>query len=130
MLFYAIIENFQIVPYVRMTRRGKWISKQAKRYLSNQEQLAWIFKQDWGSKPPIDCPVAISFSVHVSHNRQIDSDNVDKALRDALQKAGVIKNDRLIIGTNITRLWHDGIDRVVVQLEKVNSIRKSSQPKL
>lgn len=120
LLFSCVIEGFQLVPCVRMTQKSKW-TKQARKYLENQKQLAWLFKKKWGNKEAIaqDIPLEISFSVHYSDRRLRDSDNCDKALRDALQKSGIIKNDRQIRGTGKTRIWNDRINRVVVELCKL-----------
>lgn len=120
-LFEIIIEGFRLIPYVRMTRRGKWVNSRAKEYLDNQEQLAWLFKKKWGQSEPIpeNVPLEISFSVHYRDKRVRDSDNCDKAIRDALQKSGIIRNDRQIRGTGITRVWNDGVDRVVVSLKRL-----------
>lgn len=119
-LFQATIEDFTMIPKVRMTQRSKW-TKAAKRYLASQEALATLFKAAYGTKDPIDEPCIISFSVHLPHRRRIDSDNIDKALRDSLEYAGVITNDYLIRGTDHTRLHQKskGTARVVVSLKRL-----------
>lgn len=106
-----------------MTGRGKYVKKQAQDYIANQEQLAWALKAMKFPSPankPITIPCIISWSVYIPHRIKIDSDNVDKAVRDALAKAGVIENDYLIRGTDKTRLWQGKkVSRVVVQLTKL-----------
>lgn len=117
-LFQATIEDFTMIPKVRMTQRSKW-TKAARRYLASQEALATLFKAAYGQKYPISIPCIISFSVHLPHKRRVDSDNIDKALRDSLQRAGVIEDDYLIRGTHNTILHQKskGPARVVVSLK-------------
>lgn len=117
-LFSVIIEGFRIIPYTRMTGRGKR-SPRTLRYLQNREALAWEFKKVWGNREPICEPVILSYAVHLSHRRKVDRDNITKAIQDALEQAGVVKDDCLIIGTDRTRLWRDRIDRVVVNLKRL-----------
>ena len=73
----------------------------------------------WGDRPSIAKPVILSWSVHLPHRRRVDADNVGKAIQDALEKAGVIENDRWIRGTDRTRLWQDGQKRVIVVLRRL-----------
>lgn len=117
-LYQASVEGIMVIPYVRMTRQSKW-NKQAKRYLDTQQALAWEFKKVYHNKEPIDEPCIMSYSVHLPHRRRVDDDNIRKALQDALQYAGVIKNDYLIKGTDKTRTWQDGKSRVVVTLKRL-----------
>lgn len=119
-LFQATIEDFVVVPYVRMTQKTKW-RPGPQRYLKSQRDLAWLFKEAYKGGDPIDVPCIISFSVHLPHNRGVDSDNVDKALRDSLQYARVIENDRLIRGTDQTIVHQKakGPARVVVSLKRL-----------
>lgn len=119
-LFQATIEDFTMVPYVRMTQKNKW-RPGPQRYLKSQQDLAWLFKAAYTKSKPIDEPCIISFSVHLPHRRRVDSDNIDKALRDSLQHAGVITDDYLIRGTDYTRLHQKskGTARVVVSLKRL-----------
>lgn len=119
-LFQATIEDFAMVPYVRMTQKNKW-SSTAQRYLRSQRDLAWVFKAAYKNSYPIDEPCLISFSVHLPHRRVVDSDNIDKALRDALQYGRVVSNDKLIRGTDKTILHQraGGPARVVVSLKTI-----------
>lgn len=117
-LFQATIEDFTMVPYVRMTQKNKW-RPGPQRYLKSQQDLAWLFKAAYKKSMPIDVPCIISYSVHLPHNRGVDEDNIGKALRDALQYARVIENDKLIRGSNKTILHQKakGPARVVVSLK-------------
>lgn len=118
-LYEATVEDFTVIPYVRMTRKGKWKNKRAQRYLETQSALAWEFKAQNKRKEPIDEPCVLSYTVHLPHKRRVDDDNIRKALQDALQYAGVIENDCLIKGTDKTRTWQDGKNRIVVVLTRL-----------
>ena len=119
-LFQATIEDLVMVPYVRMTQKNKW-RPGPQRYLKSQRDLAWLFKAAYKKSKPIDVPCLISFSVHLPHRRTVDSDNIDKALRDSLQYGRIIENDKLIRGTDKTILHQKtgGPARVVVSLKAV-----------
>lgn len=117
-LFSATIENFEIVPYTRMTQKSKYLDPRALKYLASQEALAFEFKKSWNGKDAIDYPVEISFSVHVPHRRG-DCSNFLKAIEDALQYAGIISNDNIIEGIGRSNLFRDGKKRVVVNLRRL-----------
>ena len=119
-LFQATIDEFEMVPYYRMTQKTKW-KPGAQRYLKSQRDLAWMFKAAYKKSKPIDVPCIISYSVHLPHNRGVDEDNIGKALRDALQYGRIILNDKLIRGTNKTILHQKakGPARVVVSLKRL-----------
>lgn len=117
-LFTCTIEDFHLVPYTRMTRRSKFVSKSAKRYMSNQEALKWAFREnlnDW----VYEGAVSIAFTVHYADKRVRDLDNCMKALGDALQGI-VIKNDSQIVETGKCRIFRDGKERVTLTLRKID----------
>ena len=118
-LFRAVIENFNIIPKVRMTQGSKW-SKQAKRYLENQTALAWEMKKLCPAGFCIDYPVELSFIIHRPNRRRVDTDNCLKSIQDALQQARIIKDDYLIQGYGKSRLWYDGKARVVIELRRLS----------
>ena len=117
-LYRAVIEGFTVIPYFRMTQRSKW-SKPARRYLDNQETLAWFFKKNWHGTDPIDYPIEISYAVHFPTKHSRDNDNVLKAIQDALQYAGIVKNDKWIQGTGKTRIYFDGKARLIIELRRL-----------
>jgi hypothetical protein len=49
-LFEATINDFILVPCVRMTAKGKW-GKRARRYLQNKEDLAILLKLEHKPSP-------------------------------------------------------------------------------
>lgn len=115
-LFKADIKDFRLIPCVRMTRFSKW-SKRAQAYLKNQEDLAWRFKtQVKGPYPLIDQPCILSAVIYLSHRRRVDLDNLLKSIQDALQKAGIVENDYLIVGYDRVRLYRGEWDQVIVNL--------------
>ena len=57
----------------------------------------------WGRRPPLVAPVDVLVEVHCSAYRG-DLDNIAKLVLDALQKAGVLRNDRDV--------WHLCVVRI------------------
>lgn len=124
-LFQAVIEGFEVKPKVRMTQRSKW-SPRARVYLESQETLAGLLRTAYTGREPISEPCILSFSVHLTHRRRVDVDNIQKAIQDSLQycpetdpRGPVIKDDHLIHGTDRTRMWKGAKKaRVEVTLKK------------
>ena len=117
-LYRAIIEGFILVPCVRMTQKSKW-TKNARRYMDNQQALAWEFKKHCPGTFFIDYPVELSFTIHRPTKHKVDADNCLKSLQDALEHSGIIKNDNLIQGYGKSRIWFDGTALVVVELRRL-----------
>jgi len=42
-MFHIDLKEIEVLPYVRMTTRGKFLKKRAIKYLENQNHLAWLF---------------------------------------------------------------------------------------
>lgn len=65
---------------------------------------------------PIDYPVDLQITVELW--KMIDTDAPIKAIMDALEHAGVVKDDRLIRDVTVFRRYHkrDEIDRCMVEL--------------
>ena len=135
-LFTISIEDFEVRPKMRLTQgqvklmkiprhkvRASSLKKwdQIKKYLDHVSDLTGRFQLAWIKKKPLDEQMVISWAVHLPHRRITDSDNIDKILRDCLQKAGVVKNDCLIRGTDKTRLWQKskGVSRICVTLKRL-----------
>mgnify|MGYP001946860403 CR=1 FL=1 len=70
------------VPAARMTRRGKFVSKQAQRYLAYKEKVGWIARQNRVKR--MDGPVAVEVYVYLHRGRQGDADNYGKSITDSL----------------------------------------------
>jgi Holliday junction resolvase RusA-like endonuclease len=105
----------QIVPYVRMTRRGKFVRPRAKRYLASKDRIGWQLKvqmQNCAMLPERTSLRAIlSFELPAPH--RCDIDNQIKAVLDAAQGI-VYRDDRWIDAVTAvrckserhhTRLW-------------------------
>lgn len=97
MLRFEIVGK--IKPYVRMTRKGKFVRvrngklTQAAEYLDSREALQWQFKaQMMGREPFGREPLCVSITVFYQngfHNH--DLDNVIKAILDAMN--GIVYPD-------------------------------------
>jgi len=95
-VFEAHITDFKIVPYVRQTKRGKYVKERAKKYNQNQIDLAWLLKVNGRGK--VDkFPVILKIRGSVADGRQMaaDWDNISKAVQDAMVKAKILPNDNL-----------------------------------
>ena len=95
----------KIKPAVRMTRRGKYVSRQALEYLASKSAIQWQLKNQmqhngW-SMLPAGTPLSVSvvFLVPSSVGHTQDTDNLLKTTMDAAQGI-VFAND----------LWVDHIE--------------------
>ena len=87
------LKDIEIVPYVRMTTRGKFLKKRAIKYLENQNLLAWLFKI-YGKGEINKFPVKLVGYLKLKNLRtNADWDNYLKAIQDALVKAGILPSD-------------------------------------
>lgn len=84
------------VPYVRMTRRGKFADPRAQAYLSCQDALRWQINVQMSRsgllRLPERTPLAASLLFHFHHLHTGDLDNHVKAIFDAAQGV-VFAND-------------------------------------
>ena len=97
MASYQFIINGKIKPYVRMTRRGKWVNPEAQEYLSSQMAIGQQVKNqmaqnDW-QMLPVKTPIKLEVTAILPERLYtMDVDNIGKAIQDALQGI-VLKND-------------------------------------
>jgi len=91
----ATLEGY-ILPYVRMTQAGKWVKAKAKEYLVNQNYLAWQLKLQLDPLPK-KTPIAVSLIFWRKWLYVGDLDNLEKAVLDALQLAGILPNDAWVV---------------------------------
>lgn len=76
--------------------------------VKTSEAASWAKLMDeqlraqWGKMAPVECEVFVIYDIYLSANT-MDYANGEKAISDALQKAGVLKNDRLIRRGTITK---------------------------
>lgn len=90
----------KVVPYTRMTQRGKYVKPDAIRYIESQTRLKneiSICTEDERSDIPWFVPEKCRFGVHmtfyVASLHHCDLDNLIKAVIDACQKV-LFKDDR------------------------------------
>ena len=107
-------------------------------------RAAAAFREQWGGRPAISGPASLLIEVWLPRPRKLtlegtrrgetppplqcvpapvapDADNIDKGLFDALVKAGVLADDRLLVSTS-TRKWFvelDGEPGIEVLLSRV-----------
>ena len=128
--YECFVDQFQVIPYVRQTQYAKKVKEnkatqeiiKAKRYNKNKSDLASFFA--WTGQGHVKhYPLALSFVVGYSNPKRnvMDPDNIQKAILDALQEAGVIPQDNVkhICGTDITRVFLSDRDYVWVGLRSV-----------
>ena len=122
---YEATVKIDPLPKVRMTQRSKW-TPASNRYLQYQEALSWEFKSklclsDFPMGHDISFPVIISVVIFLNHNRKSDFSNLLKAIEDALQHAGIVKNDHLIEGCVESYLYRQSPEGgLIVKLFKRN----------
>jgi crossover junction endodeoxyribonuclease RusA len=98
------------VAAVRMTQRGKYVSKQAGRYLAYKNHVAWIAKaaKQKHNLRCIDGPVEVIAVAYLYGKREPDADNLAKSFLDSMN--GIIWQD----DRQVRRLT---VEKVVVENE-------------
>lgn len=95
------IKNVYIKPYVRMTQRGKYVSRQAQQYLNNKDALMTQLRSEmqWQNAEmyPKGIPLTVIMHVyvHTSQGHRADLDNIVKSVFDSC-KGIVFEDDRWI----------------------------------
>jgi len=90
----------RVIPAVRMTQRGKYVSPRAQAYLGNQESIAVSVREIMKRYhiKPFEADTRLGFMARFEHPKKWlrgDLNNLEKALEDALQGV-VYTNDRQI----------------------------------
>ena len=104
---YQFTIRGHVVPYVRMTRRGKYVDERAQRYLAWQEQARWQIRSQMAAEGWPMVPERTPFGVRLwimPRRHNADLDNIAKALIDAAQSV-VFDND----------CWMDKLEAVRVK---------------
>ena len=66
------------------------------------------FRRQWGERSPLPYPVSVSISLRGKHYKGSDLDNLAGSILDALQQAGILKNDNCGHVPSLSiRLAHD-----------------------
>lgn len=79
------------IPAARMTRRGKWVKRQAQKYLAFKEFAGWEARKHFKGEP-WQGPVGVEIRIYLKVNRtRGDGDNYMKSLLDSMN--GIIFED-------------------------------------
>ena len=125
-LFHAVIEDFEVIPKIRLPLKMKW-SKAGKRYLSMKANLAYELRRHYGfNRDKLDGQLSLSCAIHFNNNRKRDIDNAVATLMDALQYSdpskgiyAIIENDHQIRELKKCNIYYDGRTRVVIELRRL-----------
>jgi Holliday junction resolvase RusA-like endonuclease len=116
---------------VRMTGRGKYIKKNALRYLAYKEQIQWEVKKQFRRKELLAGPIEVkitffmpmpkswsnkkkSNSVGTYHTKKPDTDNLVKGIFDALNKL-VWQDDNLVAKVSAKKIYAEN-PRIKVEI--------------
>ena len=88
------------VPAARMTRRGKWVSRQAQRYLAYKEEVAWAAREV--IEEPLEGPVGVRIDVFIAGGKQGDADNYGKSILDSCNMIAY-RDDRQVMDCRIVK---------------------------
>jgi Holliday junction resolvase RusA-like endonuclease len=79
------------IPAARMTRRGKWVKRQAQKYLAFKEQVGWEARKHFKGEP-WQGPVGVELRFYLKVIRSVgDGDNYLKAVLDGMN--GIVYED-------------------------------------
>jgi len=94
----SFLVETRIVPHPRMTQRGKWVKKQAQRYLSWKSGFATEIKRKMEEKgiKMFFCPVWLSLKIKRKGKRRADLKNLLASVEDALNRV-LWQDDSLIL---------------------------------
>ena len=105
--------------YWRMARGRIYISAKGQEYRRKVQAAVIIGNLLHGDKTlPLQGPLEMWLSVEPPDKRERDLDNVNKALWDALQKAGVYAKDFQIAKYHVERM-PAGAGKVIVRLQEM-----------
>ena len=81
-----------------------------------QEDAAWIMRIDWGKKPPYEGRVYVEVLVYSLRPESFDADNRLKTAQDAIQMAGVIRDDRQAARSAVEKIETAGEEKTVIEV--------------
>ena len=85
------------VPAARMTQRGKFVKRQAIRYMSYKEKVGWTAKEAGIKK--IEKEVKLTVTIFLAGGRAGDFDNYLKSISDSLNGIAYIDDQQVKEGT-------------------------------
>lgn len=86
------------IPAARMTRRGKWVKRQAQKYLAFKEQVGWEARKHFKGEP-WQGPVGIELRFYLKVNRSRgDGDNLFKAILDGMNGIAFEDDSQVVEG--------------------------------
>jgi len=87
------------IPYVRMTQRGKYVKKNAQRYMDYKSTVAWSYKAKKGPKLNGNIEIGVTVYLHgktTPMGMDGDVDNYIKTAMDSLNKIAY-DDDRQVV---------------------------------
>lgn len=112
-----------------VTRRGYY----PKPYQQYVNQLSWLLAAEHIPKQDYHC-LAIefhfSYAPSIANKNKIDglpcrqlydNDNLAKGIMDALEKLGVLNNDRQISQLNVKKYWTTSNDHIIITLDSIDN---------
>jgi Holliday junction resolvase RusA-like endonuclease len=85
----------------------------------SEDALAWrlcdAVIHEYGQKISYDHPVQVKIAIYSRQPLRGDSDNYAKTVLDALEKAGILENDKLVKELQI-KLWSGLSPRLIVEI--------------
>lgn len=111
------------IPYVRMTKRGKFVKENAQRYLTYKDKVGWIARSyiKTMSNKKIDIKVIVYLNGKKSEfGRDGDVDNYLKTAMDALNKIAY-KDDRQVVKASVEKLsCNQENERMEIKIREVS----------
>lgn len=106
-----------VIP--RRTRNGiRCLSIPNSRYTKFEKEFATLLLGQYKGEP-IDYPIAIDINITVKDKRRGDLDNLVTSVLDALEKARIIDNDKLILKIN-AQLFKGDMPKVEIKITRLD----------
>jgi len=110
-----IIIPIQPVPKARMTQRSKYASKAARKTIDYQNEIADRLKYEY-RVPDFEGEIELNLLFFVRGNRG-DRLNFAKAIEDAIQRAGIVKNDKQITKGQTETVYGSNNPRIIIEIK-------------
>lgn len=122
-----LIRAFCVQTRIRPHARPRMVGRKIYQPDNNPDLTKALLGE--AQEPPIEMPMMVDMNIHFKGNGQTvwpisqtigDEDNLRKGVNDSLVKAGVIQDDRFIIGGETTKIFA-GDDYVWVFIYQLNT---------